>query len=142
LNGGIIGVSLWFAIGVAERFVIFKRRPLGDKSHKHCDYCENQNPLTTWYCEKCGSVLQWSAPPAKLNLSPYTMLDRLQQWCRFLGRLSATAGVIAGIVVFMVCVPIEPFFAFIATVLVAALSYSLMVVFTSLSETIQVYIKK
>ena len=142
LNGGIIGVVLWFSIGTAERFIIFERRPLGDKTHKHCDFCEHQNPLNTWYCSNCGSVLQWAALSTKLNLSPYTMLDRLQQWFRFLSRLSATAGVIAGLVVFFVCLPIEPFFAFVATVLVAAISYFLLVIFSSLGEGISILIRK
>lgn len=141
-NGALIGVTLWIAIGAAERFVIFKRRPLGDKSTKPCDACGFQNPLNSWYCGPCGGVLQWSAAPGKLNLSPYIMLDRLQQWFRFLSRLSATTGAVAGLIVFAVCVPIEPFFAFVASVCVVVISYFFLVVFSSLSETIQVFIKK
>ncbi len=142
VNGALIGVTLWIAIGAAERFIIFKRRPLGDKNLKSCDACEFHNPINSWYCEKCGSVLQWAAAPAKLNLSSFAMLDRLQQWFRFLSRLSATTGVVAGLIVFVVCVPIEPFFAFVASVCVAVVSYFFLVIFLSLSEWIQILIRR
>lgn len=142
VNGALIGVTLWFFIGAAERFVIFKRRPLGDKNNKPCDACGHQNHLSSWYCGQCAAVLQWAAAPSKLNLSPYTMLDRVQQWFRFLSRLSATTGVVAGFIVFAVCVSIEPFFAFVASVCVVVISYFFLVIFSSLSEGIQIFIKK
>jgi hypothetical protein len=66
-SGGLIGITLWFAIGLAERLIIFHRRPLGDKSFKVCDHCGRPNPLNTWYCGECGSVLQQAAPASRLN---------------------------------------------------------------------------
>jgi hypothetical protein len=141
-SGGIIGVTLWFALAIAERFVIFKRRPVDGKSYKHCDHCDAQNPLNTWYCGKCGSVLQESAAPASLNLSPFTTLERLQGTFKFLSRLAATTGVIGGLVVFVVFLPVNKMLAFVALVLVAIASYSLLLFFASLSESIRIYIKK
>ncbi len=141
-TGGIIGVTLWFSIAVAERFIIFKRRPIEGKTHKHCDHCETQNPLNSWYCGKCGSVLQQAAPPAALNLSPYTTLDRLRGFFRFMTRLAGTTSVIAGIVVFVVFFPVNKMLAFVAVVLVLLACFSLLLLFASISEAIQIYIKK
>lgn len=141
-TGGLIGVTLWFSIGLAERFVIFSRRPVEGKNFKECDHCDTQNPLNTWYCSKCGSVLQQSAPPASLNLSPYTTLDRLRDMFKFLSRLSATTGVIAGLVVFVVFFPVNKMLALVALILVAIASYSLLLFFASVSESIQIIIKK
>jgi len=141
-SGGIIGVSLWFCIGVAERFVVFKRRTIEDKSHKHCDLCETKNPLSGWYCENCGAVLQQSALPQNLHLSPYTTLDRLKEMFRFLSRLASVTGVIAGVVVFAVFLPVNPLLALVAVVLVALASYSLLVLFSAAAESIQIFINK
>ncbi len=141
-SGGIIGVTMWFSIAVAERFVIFKRRIIEGKSHKHCDHCEAQNPLNTWYCGKCGSVLQQSAPPAALNLSPFQTLDRLRGFFRFMTRLAATTSVIAGLVVFVVFLPVNKMLAFVALVLVVMACFSLLLTFSAIAEGIQIYIKK
>lgn len=141
-SGGLIGVTLWFGIGFMERFVIFKRRFIEGKNHKHCDQCEAQNPLRSWYCLTCGSVLQQAAPAASLNLSPYVTLDRVREIFRFLSRLSASTGVIAGIVIFLTFIPINPFLSFVATVLVALCSYLLLVLFASVAESIQIFTKE
>lgn len=141
-TGGIIGVTLWFTIAVAERFVIFKRRPIEGKSMKTCDHCDMQNPLNTWYCGRCGSVLQQSAPPAALNLNPFTTLDRMRGFFRFMTRLAATTSVIAGLVVFAVFFPVNKMLAFVAVVLVVLACFSLLFLFASISEAIQIYIKK
>lgn len=140
--GGIIGVTMWFAIAVAERFVIFKRRPVEGKSYKICDYCDSQNPLNTWYCGQCGSVIQQSAPPASLNLSPFQTLDRLRNFFRFMARLAATTSVIAGLVVFVVLFPVNKMLAFVGVVLTVLACFSLLLLFSAISETIQIYIKK
>ncbi len=140
-SGGIIGVTLWFAIGVAERFVIFKRRPIEDPNKKHCDHCATNNPISSWYCRACGSVLQEAAAAQNLHLSPYTTLDRLQEMFRYLSRLSITTGFIAGLIVFLVFLSINPIFAFIAAILVALVSYSLLILFSSAAESIRIFIK-
>lgn len=140
-SGGIIGITLWFMIGVAERFVIFRRRPVLTKT-KSCDHCQATNPLNTWYCGQCGSVLQESAAPQNLNLSPYRTLERLRESFKFMSQLSATTGVVAGLVVFVVFLPVHKLLAFVALVLVAAGSYALLLLFASVSEAINVYIKK
>lgn len=142
LTGGVIGVTLWFSIGAAERFVIFQRRLLEGIDHKPCHHCQKKNPLNAWYCGYCGSVLQFSAPPARLNLSPYTTLDRLREMCRFLSRLSMTTGVIAGFVIFIVFIPVNPFLAVVALVFVAAAGYSLLVVFSSIAESLLIFTKR
>lgn len=141
-SGGIIGVTLWFAIGIAERFVIFRRKQLEGKNHKQCHHCPTQNPLNTWYCGSCGSVLQEAAPPASLHLSPFITLDRVRDSFRFLSRLAVTTGFIAGLVIFVVFFPVNQLLAFVALVMVSIISYSLMVVFGSVSETIKIYIEK
>ncbi len=141
-SGGIIGVTLWFAIGVAERFVIFRRKQLEGKNHKQCHRCPTQNPLNTWYCGHCGSVLQEAALPASLHLSPYITLDRVRDSFRFLSRLSVTTGFIAGLVIFVVFFSVNKLLAFVALVMVSIISYSLMIVFGSISETIKIYLER
>jgi hypothetical protein len=141
-SGGIIGVTLWFAIGLAERFVIFQRRRLeAGKNHKSCHHCKAHNPLNHWYCATCGSVLQESAPPASLHLSPFKTLDGLAHFLKFLSRLSGTAGVIAGIVIFIVFLPVNPMLACVAAVLVAIASYAFQGLFSGLSESLRIYIR-
>lgn len=141
-SGGLIGVTLWFAIGAAERFVIFKRNFVGGAEHKVCDHCDAKNALAMWYCGSCGSVLQQSAPAAKLNLSPYVTLDRLREMFLFLSRLCATTGVIAGIFAFVLLAPVNFFLALVALVLVAVVSYSLLLLFSSFAESIHIFIRK
>ncbi|MCG3205378.1 MAG: hypothetical protein KCHDKBKB_02098 [Elusimicrobia bacterium] len=141
-TGGIIGVTLWFAIALAERFIIFKRRPIDGKNHKTCDFCDTHNPLNTWYCSKCGSVLQQAASPASLNLSPFQTLDRVRGFFQFMARLAGTTSVIAGLVVFVVFLPVNKMLAFVAVVLVVLACFSLLLLFSSISEAIQIYIKK
>lgn len=141
-SGGLIGVMLWFFIGAAERFVIFRRRRIEGKASKKCDYCGTQSPLNSWYCPDCGSVLQESAPPASLNLTPYATLDRIREMFRFLSRLAGTTGVIASGVVFVVLVPDNVTLAFVSMVMVSLLSYLCLVIFSSVAETIQIVIKK
>jgi hypothetical protein len=141
-SGGIIGVTLWFAIGLAERFVIFERRRIeSGKNHKTCHHCKAHNPLNYWYCAACGSVLQESAPPAALHLSPYLTLDRLAGFLKFLSRLSGTAGIIAGIVVFIVFIPVNPMLALVAAVLVAIASFAFQALFSAASESLRIFIR-
>jgi len=142
--GGILGLSLWFVLGTAERFFIFRRRPLVDGSHKHCDHCEHKNPLNFWYCEQCGSVLQSAAPASSLNLPPYLTLERLQKVFSFLSRLSAASIFIAGTVIILISIIflLNPFLSLVALVIVAIIGYSLLILFSSLAELIQIYTKK
>lgn len=142
LSGGIIGISLWFCIGTAERFVIFKRRFVQGQDHKFCEHCKTKNPLQFWYCGHCGYVLQEAAPAASLNLSPYTTLERIKEMFRFLSRLSSTTGLVAGAVVFFVFAPADPFLALLGMVLVSGVSYTLLIVFSALAESLQIFVKK
>jgi hypothetical protein len=141
-SGGLIGVTLWFAIGAAERFVIFKRRIVEGAEGKSCDLCTRKSPLNMWYCTFCGSVLQQAAPPGKLQLSSYTTLARIREMFLFLSRLSATTGIIAGVFAFILLLPVNFFLALVAVVLVAVASYSLLLLFSSFSETLQIVLKK
>lgn len=141
-SGGIIGLTLWFSIAVAERFVIFRRQLVEGKNYKQCHHCPTQNPLNAWYCGSCGSVLQQAAPPAALHLSPYQTLDRMREFFSFLARLAVITGFIAGLVIFVVFLPINKMLAFVALVMVAVASYSIMVVVSSISESIKIFIKK
>ncbi len=141
-SGALIGVTVWIAIGAAERFVIFKRRFVEGLDLKVCDHCDTKNPLNMWYCGACGSVLQQSAPPAKLNLPTFTTLGRLTDMFHFLSRLSATTGIIAGIFAFVLLVPVNFFLALVSVVLVATASYSLLLLFSAFAETLQIYARK
>ncbi|HOW28898.1 MAG TPA: hypothetical protein PK876_10420 [Elusimicrobiota bacterium] len=146
LLGGIIGIALWSAIAAAERFFIFQRRTIDKQNHKTCDRCHAKNELASWYCTSCGSVLQESAPPEKLNLSPFSTLQQVSAMLRFLSRLSAATGFIAGFVSLFVFIPnyagMEQLVTIIVIVVIALLSYALQILFSSLSETIKVYISK
>lgn len=141
LMGGFIGLTLWFFLGIAERFFIFTRRPIKNRDHKNCDRCQEKNPLTSWYCGSCGAVLQESAPPEKLNLPPYKTLFRLQQMCRFLSRLSAATGVIAGFVACFMLIDPTPFFLIAILVFIALIAYTLQTAFSALSESLKILIK-
>lgn len=140
-TGGLLGVTLWFSLGLAERFVIFARKPLGESNFKPCDYCDSKNPLSVWYCEKCGSVLQFAAEATKLKLSEYKTLDRVQNMFQFLSRLSATTGVVASIVIGGIYI-LSPIKALISVVLVAGASYSFLILFSGLSESLRIYMKR
>ena len=141
LSGALIGLTLWILIGTAERFIIFKRKLIEGLDSKVCDHCDAKNPLNMWYCGACGSVLQQSAPPGKLNLSSFTTLGRLMDMFHFLSRLSATTGIIAGVFAFILLLPVNFFLALVASILVAAVSYSLLLLFSAAAETIQIYIE-
>jgi hypothetical protein len=140
-TGGLLGVTLWFCLGVAERFVIFARKSLGDKNFKPCDYCDAKNPLDVWYCEQCGSVLQFAAQASQLKLSRYLTLERLKNTFQFLSRLCATSGIVAGIVIGGIYI-LNPIKALMAVVLVGGFSYSLLIVFSALAESLQIKMEK
>lgn len=142
LSGGVIGVTLWFVMATAQRFFIFKRRPLKNEDHKKCDYCQSKNPLRSWYCEDCGSVLQESAPAGKLKLSPYHTLERIRAGFRFLSRFSATTGIIAAVVIFVVFIPVNPILAVVVLVVVGLVSYSAQILFSSVSELLSIAMKE
>ena len=142
LIGGFIGVTLWFFLGMAERLFIFKRQLVKSKDHKECDKCHTKNPLSSWYCGSCGRVLQVSVPSNKLNLPRYRTLYRVSEMFRFLSRLSAATGFIAGFVSFFIFIPGPVFMMVGILVLVALFSYTLQVIFSSLSEGVQVYINR
>ena len=142
-SGGIIGVMLWFAIAMAERFVVFRRQRIETgKSYKTCGGCGAHNPLANWYCVSCGAVLQESSPPAALHLTPYPTLDRLADFLSFFSRLAVTAGAIAGIVIFIVFVPVNLMLAFAATLLVAIGGAALQALFSALAESLRIFIRK
>ncbi|MBV9080887.1 MAG: zinc ribbon domain-containing protein [Elusimicrobia bacterium] len=142
-SGGILGVTLWFLIAVAERFVIFTRKRLEpNKTHKTCHHCNAHAPMNHWYCMVCGSVLQEAAPPAALHLPKFGTLHRFSGFLHFMSRLSATAGAIAGAVVFIVLFPVNHMLAFVAAVLVAIMSYAFQGAFSAVSETIRILIGK
>jgi len=141
LVGGFIGLALWFAIGAAERYVIFDRRLVTNKDHKECDQCEEKNPLSSWYCGRCGSVLQVSVPVEKLNYSPYHTLNRLTEMFRFLSRLATSTGFIASFVSLFILLPGPPFVIIGVVVFIALISYVLQAFFSSLSETLLVFMK-
>lgn len=143
LSGGVIGVTLWFAIAWAERFVIFNRKRLDASStYKICHHCKAHNPLPQWYCAGCGSVLQEAAAPESLNLSPYATLSRFKSFLEFMSRLSATSGVIAGVVIFIVFLPVNAMLAFVAAIIVAIASYGFQGLFTGLSETVRIFLAR
>lgn len=141
-SGALIGVTLWFLIGAAERFIIFKRRFVEGLESKVCDHCDTKNPLNMWYCGHCGSVLQQAAPPAKLNLPPFTTLGRLTDMFHFLSRLSAATGIIAGLFAFVLLLPVNFFLALVATVLVAVASYCLLLLFSAFAESLEIFVSK
>jgi len=138
--GGIIGLSLWFFIAMAERFVIFRRRLIKDREFKQCDKCESKSSLSSWYCGRCGSVLQESAPVDKLNFPPHRTLNRLHEMFRFLSRLSAVTGFIAGFVSLFIFLPGHPFIILVVLMMVAIFSYGFQVLFSSLSESLKIFI--
>ena len=57
-------------------------------------------------------------------------------------RLAATTSVIAGLVVFVVLFPVNKMLAFVGVVLVVLACFSLLLLFSAISETIQIYIKR
>jgi hypothetical protein len=142
-SGGLIGVMLWFGIALAERFVVFRRQRIETgKSYKTCAGCGAHNPLANWYCVSCGAVLQESSPPSELDLTAYPTIERFADFLGFLSRLAVTAGVIAGIVIFIVFVPVNVMLAFAATLLVVIAGAGFQALFSALSESLRILIRK
>ena len=140
LMGAFLGLTLWFFIGIAERFFIFKRRLIENRDHKNCDMCQTKNPLSSWYCTKCGSVLQESAPPRKLQLPKYKSLGRIEDMLWFLNRLANVTGMIACVVAFFIFFD-KPVLIIAAVVFLALISYVLQLLFAALSESLRIFSK-
>jgi len=142
LIGGFIGVTLWFFLGVTERYFVFQRRIIQKEDFKECDKCKHRNPLRSWYCGHCGRVLQVQALPTKLNLSPYATLTRVSELFGFLSRLAAATGFIAGFVSLFIFLPGNPMIVIMMLVIIAIVSYALQTLFSSLAESLEIFIKK
>jgi hypothetical protein len=95
--GAILGAVLWCVLGLAERFIIFKRRPAKDKDRKSCDRCHKHSPLNAWFCGDCGAVLQEAASAERLAPPRYLALARLISAFQFFGRLASTTSAVVAL---------------------------------------------
>jgi len=132
--GGILGAILWFVLGIAEKFYIFKRHPVHNISYKECDACQHSNILKAWYCAACGAVLQASAPPEKLELVRRQALARFISACQFLGRLAATTSFVIAWLALVFLGSISPFLGLFGMLVTSLLGYILFILFNSFAD--------
>jgi hypothetical protein len=132
-TGAVLGAVLWVVVGTTEKLWIFKRRVATNISYKECEICEHSNVLKAWYCAGCGSLLQVSAPPEKLQLTKREALARVVGACKFLAQLCAMTGVVVACLTAGFLSTINLFlglFGFLTTSLIAYLLYTLLYAIT------------
>ena len=134
--GAILGAVLWFMIALAERFFVFKRRLVENISYKECDRCHYSNVLRAWYCASCGSVLQVSAPPEKLDLPRRLALARFIAACQYLGRLCSTTSVVVALLAAYFLGSVNVFLGLFGLLLTALAGYIGYVLFNALAEVL------
>lgn len=139
--GGIVAVNVWFFIGFSEKLYIFKRRQLVDATKKVCDSCNNENALNAWYCANCGSALQVAASREQMHVTPYRGLERISNAFQYLSWLSATAGVVTSLVVFLSFLIQNFFFALFGSLLVALIVYMVSIFFKAIADTIKMSVQ-
>lgn len=137
LSGGIVGVHVWFFLGIAEKLYIFQRRQMVETEKKVCDFCHFENALNAWYCAQCGSALQVAAKREQIHVTPFRGLERLTNALQFLSWLAATTGVILSIVIFVSFVLQNFLFALFGSLIVAMAVYMLAILFRALADTIK-----
>ncbi|MDD5687281.1 MAG: hypothetical protein PHE88_05555 [Elusimicrobia bacterium] len=136
LAGAVVGINLWFILGLVEKLYIFHRKPLVEVTLKNCDICNTQNSLRAWYCKTCGKALQVAAPVEKLKITPYRSLERISNAFKFLSWLSSVAGVVLVLIIFVFLLFKNPLFAVFVSVALAILVYIISVVLNGVSEVI------
>ncbi|MEW6555897.1 MAG: hypothetical protein AB1349_00910 [Elusimicrobiota bacterium] len=141
IAGAVVGINLWFIVGLVEKLYIFQRKPLSEENVKECDSCHSQNSLRAWYCKNCGRTLQVSAPIEKLKLTPYRSLERISNVFKFLAWLSAVAGVVLVLVIFVFLLFQNILLAVFVSVVLAILIYIISVLLNGVSEVIVKFTK-
>ncbi|HAM39671.1 MAG: hypothetical protein A2474_02505 [Elusimicrobia bacterium RIFOXYC2_FULL_34_12] len=141
IAGAVVGMNLWFVLGLVEKIYIFDRKQLRDETEKICDFCNAHNSLKAWYCKNCGKALQVSASVEKLKITPYRSLERIANAFKFISWLSAVAGVVLVIIIFIFLLFKNPFFAVFVSIALAILVYIISVLLNGTSEVITKFIK-
>jgi hypothetical protein len=137
MTGGILGAVLWFSIGVAEKSLIFVRRPARAKDHKTCDSCHHASPLNAWYCGSCGAILQEAAAPDRLSLPRHAGLERLVSGLQFLSRLSGTASAVAAVAASWLLGGVNVFLGLFALLATALLGYLVSILFSAAADWLE-----
>lgn len=140
-SGGVLGVLTWFVLGTTEKLYIFKRRQLGKGAEKICDLCQSENALRAWYCANCGAALQVAASRDQITVTPYRGLELIANAFQFMSWLSATTGVVMGVVVFSSFIVQNFIFAVFGSLLVSLVIYILAVIFKGLSDSVRMGIQ-
>lgn len=135
-TGAVAGAVLWFVLALAEKWLIFRRREVHNISYKECDVCHHSNVLKAWYCAACGSVLQVSAPPEKLDLPKRQALARFISACQYLGRLSATTSIVVAALALVFLGSINPFLGLFGLLVTALIGYISYVLLNTLAEVL------
>ncbi|OGS45691.1 MAG: hypothetical protein A2539_08030 [Elusimicrobia bacterium RIFOXYD2_FULL_34_15] len=141
LAGAVVGMNLWFILGLVEKLYIFNRKQLLDATEKICDFCNTHNSLRAWYCKNCGKTLLVSAPVEKLKITPYRSLERISNAFKFISWLSAVAGVVLVLIIFIFLLFKNPFFAVFVSVALAIVIYMISVLLNGVSEVFTKFIK-
>jgi ribosomal protein L40E len=141
LSGGLVGAVMWFSIGFIEKLYVFRRREDPKLDKKICDSCGTQNPLRYWYCSGCGHVLQISAPPQKIKVTPFRGMERIINAIRFMSWLFGITGVITTPVIFFVFLMQDIFLAFIGVVFSILFTYLMVVGFRFLGDLLSCLIR-
>lgn len=140
-SGGIVGVHLWFFLGVAEKLYIFRRRQLLEATKKVCDFCHAENDLKAWYCAQCGAALQVAASREQIQVTPFRGLERIANAFQFISWLFATIGVVTAVVIFVTFLIQNFLFALFGSLFVALAIYMLSIIFKALADTIKMTIQ-
>lgn len=141
IAGAVVGINLWFFIGLVEKLYIFNRKQLLQETVKTCDFCQTQNSLKSWYCKNCGKALQVSAPIEKLAITPYRSLERISNAFKFLSWLSAVAGIVLVVIIFVFLLFKDIRLAIFLSIALAILIYIISIILNSLSEIIVKFTK-
>jgi len=143
--GGTFGAAFWLVLGIIEKLFIFKRRWEGKIEQKTCDTCKTQNPLTYWYCIKCGAALQVAAPREKIKVTSFRSLERSINAFKFLSWLFGATGIITTIFVFIIVLfqnPLKNFmFAILTGLSIGLTSYLLVVIFGFIANMLSSVVK-
>ncbi len=141
VSGGIVGIHVWFFIGIAEKFYIFRRRKIAAGIKKICDHCSAENELSAWYCASCGNALQVAASSGQIRVTPYRGLERVSDAFQYLSWLSATVGVVTTGVLFVSFIKENFLFAVFGSLLLALLLYMVSILFRAIAEAIRIGMK-
>lgn len=136
IAGGSIGAGLWFCVGIAEKFIIFRRTLMAQGGLKKCLTCNHENDISSRYCGLCGRALQSAAPREQLLPTAHRGLERLANGLIFLSWLFRVVGVVSACVVFGISLFVSLPYALFWALLTGLASYLLVTLSSALADAL------